>query len=64
MSILLSMVLCLATNEPDDRPCVLVVVGAPGTSEYGTEFRRWAALWRAAAEKAVGRTHPDRGGLG
>jgi hypothetical protein len=52
MSILLSLILCLATTEPDDRPCVIVVVGAPGTSEYGTEFRRWASLWRAAAEKA------------
>ncbi len=52
MSILLSMILCLAATEPDDRPCVIVVVGAPGTSEYGAEFRRWASLWRAAAEKA------------
>jgi hypothetical protein len=29
-----------------------VVVGAPGTAEYELEFRRWASLWRAAAQKA------------
>ncbi|MEJ7637621.1 MAG: hypothetical protein WKF75_06420 [Singulisphaera sp.] len=52
MPTLLSMMLCLATTGPDDRPCVIVVVGAPGSSEYGIEFRRWASLWRAAAEKA------------
>jgi hypothetical protein len=52
MQILLAMTLLAATAATDDRPCVLVVVGAPGTPEYGTEFRRWAGLWKAAAEKA------------
>ena len=32
---------------------MLIVVGAPGTAEYGAEFRRWASLWRTAAEKAT-----------
>ncbi len=52
MPTLLSMMLCLAVPGPDDRPCVIVVVGAPGSSEYGADFRRWASLWRAAAAKA------------
>ena len=38
--------------EPVDRPCVVVVVGAPGTPEYEAQFRRWADQWRAAAAKA------------
>ena len=29
--------------EPDDpRPTVVIVVGAPGTDEYGAEFAEWA----------------------
>jgi len=52
MHILLAMTLFAAAAGTADRPCVLVVVGAPGTPEYGTEFRRWAGLWKAAAEKA------------
>jgi hypothetical protein len=30
---------------------VIVVVGAPGTDEYGAAFDAWAAKWRDAAEK-------------
>jgi hypothetical protein len=30
---------------------VIVVVGAPGTDEYGGAFKGWAAEWRDAAEK-------------
>lgn len=33
------------------RQSVLVVVGAPGTEEYGTQFREWAARWQIAAER-------------
>jgi hypothetical protein len=49
-----SLILALATiaTDPADRPCVLVVVGTPGTPEYETQFRRWADQWRTAAEKA------------
>ncbi len=50
-ALLLTMTLCLAAADPADRSCVLIVVGAPGAPEYGAEFRRWAGLWRAAAEK-------------
>jgi hypothetical protein len=30
---------------------VVVVVGAPGTDEYGAAFNEWAAKWRDAAER-------------
>lgn len=52
MSTLLALTLCLALDQPQDKPSVLVVVGAPGTDEYKTEFHRWAVLWQAAAKKA------------
>jgi hypothetical protein len=52
MNALLAMGLCVAAAGADDRPCVLIVVGAPGTPEYGAQFRRWADQWQAAAEKA------------
>ena len=29
--------------DPADRPCVVVVVGTPGTPEYEIQFRKWAA---------------------
>ncbi|QEH36391.1 hypothetical protein OJF2_49540 [Aquisphaera giovannonii] len=55
MPILLAMALALApAPEPTptpDRPTVLVVVGTPGSEEYGREFHRWASLWQAAAAK-------------
>ena len=46
-----------ATAEPD-RPCVLVVVGAPGTPEYASQFGQWADQWQAAAEKAGAESIP------
>ena len=51
---LLIMALPLAATtraHADDRPCVAIVVGAQGTSEYGAEFQRWAKLWQEAAAK-------------
>ena len=41
-----------APAESDDRPCVVIVVGAPGAAEYKGQFERWARLWQAAAAKA------------
>ncbi len=41
-----------APATADDRPCMLVVVGAPGAPEYKTMFDRWAGQWQRAAEKA------------
>ncbi|MCA1685416.1 MAG: hypothetical protein LC745_05420, partial [Planctomycetia bacterium] len=51
--------LCLASTaagSDDERPCVVVVVGAPGSAEYAPQFRRWADLWRDAAGKGSAET--------
>src|SRR6187397_1257117 len=50
MSILLSLL--LLTAPAGDRPCVVIVEGAPGAPEYSGQFRKWADQWQAAAEKA------------
>ena len=56
MIIALAALLTLAVPGPaDDRPSVVVVVGAPGQPEYQADFRRWADLWQAAAAKAGAR---------
>ncbi len=52
MPTLLATLLSLATLGADDRPTVLLVLGAPGSPEYETDFRRWADLWEAAAARA------------
>ena len=44
----------------DDRPCVLIVVGAPGTPEYAAEFRQSADHWQAAADEGRRRIDRDR----
>lgn len=41
----------LAAFAAVPRPVVVVVIGAPGTPEYGAEFGRWADRWQAAAAK-------------
>ena len=45
---------CFA-SEPKDpgpkRPAVIVVVGAAGTAEYGSQFTKWARLWEQACSK-------------
>lgn len=40
------------TKGAQDRQCVIVVVGAPGTPEYGAEFERWAGQWEEATRKS------------
>ncbi|PYK01360.1 MAG: hypothetical protein DME23_04290 [Verrucomicrobia bacterium] len=35
--------------EPGDRATILLVVGAPGEAEYGTNFAQWAAMWERAS---------------
>ncbi|MGP0067316.1 MAG: hypothetical protein ACLQGP_27440 [Isosphaeraceae bacterium] len=52
LNLMFSICLCASAAGSEERPCVLTVVGAPGKSEYGTEFRRSADQWRAAAAKA------------
>jgi hypothetical protein len=51
MSLILTLALATITADPD-RPCVLVVVGAPGTPEYQSQFQKWADRWKSAAEQA------------
>src|SRR4029077_19038025 len=48
------IVICLGVLAAgsEDRPCVLIVVGASGTPEYAGEFHRSADQWKAAATKA------------
>ncbi|HEV7223310.1 MAG TPA: hypothetical protein VGN42_11460, partial [Pirellulales bacterium] len=51
-ALLLSLSLLLAQSaEEQERPAVLVVVGAPGTDDYAKQFRQWAARWRQAADR-------------
>jgi hypothetical protein len=42
----------LAAAQAEDKPCVLIVVGAPGAAEYKSQFERWAGAWKSAALKA------------
>ncbi len=35
-----------------DRQQLIVLVGAPGTDEYGATFRSWSARWEEAAKRA------------
>jgi hypothetical protein len=40
------------SGEPNDnRPSVIVVVGAAGTDEYGAQFVKWARLWEQACSE-------------
>ena len=52
MNRLLAACLCLAAVASEDRPCVLIVVGASGSPDYAGQFSQWADLWQAAAAKA------------
>jgi len=58
MKVLLACCLCLAAAGGEDRPCVVVVVGAAGTPEYAAVFRRSAGQWQAASEKAAAESIP------
>jgi hypothetical protein len=51
-----SILLALTGAPADDRPTVVIVVGAPGTPEYASEFRGWADSWKSAAGKAGAET--------
>ena len=47
------LVLCvwLGTVDNRDRPCVIVVIGAPAAPVYKEQFERSGGLWKAAAER-------------
>lgn len=51
MMFLLTSLLLFGSDIPD-RQTVLVVVGAPGTDEYGRQFVEWSERWEAAAKQA------------
>jgi hypothetical protein len=52
MKALLAISLCLAATGADDRPCVVIVVGARGTPEYAALFRQTSERWQAACARA------------
>ena len=50
-SLVLSGPSCLAAGD-GDRQTVILVVGAPGSDEYGQQFDTWATRWEEACQKA------------
>ncbi len=40
-----------AAGESPQKPTVIVVVGAAGSPEYGSQFVKWARLWEQACSK-------------
>jgi hypothetical protein len=55
-------ILTVSSAPADDRTCVVIVVGVPGTPEYASEFGAWAESWKTAAAK--GGADPIEIGLG
>ena len=55
MSLIVLFTTLFATAQADDRQCVVVVVGAAGSPEYGARFKRWADRWEQAAHRAGAR---------
>ena len=51
LSFVLVPLLALLGSDASDPPVVIVVVGAPGSEEYGKQFRAWAERWKQAAER-------------
>ncbi len=37
-------------HEPEDQPTIIIVVGAPGESEFGSNFLKQASQWQKACE--------------
>lgn len=42
----------LTPPELNDRPMIVVVIGAEGEPKYGEQFAKWADRWAAAAKQA------------
>jgi hypothetical protein len=49
-------ILTTVRGEAADRPGVVIVVSAPGTPAYDSEFHAWADRWKAAAARGSART--------
>lgn len=50
-----------SATEPEATPSaletdVVIIVGAPGTPEYGKQFAEWATTWREVSEQAAAST--------
>jgi hypothetical protein len=56
MQTFVAILLCVAAAGADERPCVVIVVGAPGEAEYEAQFRAWAEKWQDAAKTASAET--------
>lgn len=48
----------VAEDQSEPSQTVIVVVGAPGQSEYGKMFAQWAERWRSACRKGDARFIP------
>jgi hypothetical protein len=51
MAVVLCFLLAGIVLGEDQRPAVLVAVGASGTDEFGKQFREWTERWEAAAKQ-------------
>jgi len=49
MNLLVCMTLSVLSSTPAARQDVIVVVGAPGTEEFGDQFLQWSKRWEKAA---------------
>jgi hypothetical protein len=53
------------TSPPESTQQLILVIGAPGTDEYATIFKTWAARWEEAAQRAgiastvIGKGHSE-----
>ena len=54
---LLTAMLAIGAAHGFTKPDVVVVIGAAGAPEYGTQFHEWGERWRAASEKASAELH-------
>ena len=53
MTALLALCLCVTQVVGDDQPCIVIVVGAPGSPEYPGQFREAADHWQTAASRGA-----------
>ena len=53
------------TPSPESPQQLILVIGAPGTDEYATNFKTWAERWEAAAQRGgitctvIGKRHSE-----